>query len=110
MKHDIKKKWVEALRSGDYVQASGQLKNEDAFCCLGVLCDLWIKEEDGSWGYGLDHTVPPGRAMLIGGVVDWSGCAGNPFVDFNSDRRSLAGLNDQGETFETIATLIEEQL
>jgi hypothetical protein len=44
----VKKKWLEALRSGDYKQAQGVLgtvskkTNEPiAYCCLGVLCDIF---------------------------------------------------------------------
>lgn len=37
-------KWVEALRSGKYNQTRGKLKEItltcEAFCCLGVLCDI----------------------------------------------------------------------
>ena len=35
-----KKKWIEALRSGNYKQAEGQLRDNDGFCCIGVACDL----------------------------------------------------------------------
>lgn len=36
---DVKKKWVEALRSGDYRQTVGTMYNPsvDGYCCLGVL-------------------------------------------------------------------------
>lgn len=35
---DIKQKWVDALRSGEYKQGQGYLKTEDGgYCCLGVL-------------------------------------------------------------------------
>lgn len=49
MKIEIKTKWVEALRSGDYAQAKGRLVKVDgegkkAYCCLGVLCDLASQE------------------------------------------------------------------
>ncbi len=32
--------WVEALRSGKYKQGRDHLRTGDAYCCLGVLCDL----------------------------------------------------------------------
>ena len=40
-----KKKWIEALESGDYIQTDGTLKGRDSsgvvkFCCLGVYCDV----------------------------------------------------------------------
>lgn len=45
---------VEALESGDYEQCEGQLRIDDTFCCLGVACEVAIKN-------GLDITVtPPG--------------------------------------------------
>lgn len=54
MNPELKAKWVAALRSGDYKQTKGALKKiiytynrgsfvekeEYAFCCLGVLCDI----------------------------------------------------------------------
>lgn len=42
----IKKLWVDALRSGKYNQCTGTLKTSlepNAFCCLGVLCDIYGK-------------------------------------------------------------------
>ena len=52
--------WADALASGEYEQAKGGLRNEDGFCCLGVLCDLHRKEvadavsdhTEGWAGYG----------------------------------------------------------
>lgn len=41
MKAELKKKWIEALRSGKYKQISGKLcDNDDEFCALGVLCKV----------------------------------------------------------------------
>ena len=40
----IKRIWLEALRGGKYEQTTGVLRSKkDGFCCLGVLCDLYIK-------------------------------------------------------------------
>jgi hypothetical protein len=36
----MKEKWIAALRSGKYQQGHLRLRTGDAFCCLGVLCDL----------------------------------------------------------------------
>lgn len=38
MDKDIKAKWLTALRSGEFKQGNGKLKDGDEFCCLGVLC------------------------------------------------------------------------
>jgi len=34
----LKAKWVKALRSGKFEKTTSQLKDGDAYCCLGVLC------------------------------------------------------------------------
>lgn len=45
-----KEVWLTALRSGEYEQATGYLREGDAFCCLGVACDLYAKATGkGSW-------------------------------------------------------------
>lgn len=51
-------KWVKALRSGKYKQGEGELRNNNHFCCLGVLCDIskagrWLEDPDnfGSFTY-----------------------------------------------------------
>jgi hypothetical protein len=47
----IKDLWVKALRSGEYNQAQESLyvKRENAYCCMGVLCDLYTKETGLQW-------------------------------------------------------------
>ena len=37
-------KWVAALESGEYDQTAGRLRNGDSFCCLGVACELAVKD------------------------------------------------------------------
>lgn len=55
MNKEIKKLWVEALRSGKYKQGTGRLSRVDdngvtRMCCLGVLCDLYTKQTgNGGW-------------------------------------------------------------
>lgn len=45
MKKEIADKWVAALRSGNYKQTTGMLnRNNESFCCLGVLCEIAIKD------------------------------------------------------------------
>ena len=47
MKAELKAKWVEALRSGEYEQGEGALKKGNSYCCLGVLCSLAEREITG---------------------------------------------------------------
>lgn len=36
----LRQRWIKALRSGKYTQTRRTLKDQDGFCCLGVLCDV----------------------------------------------------------------------
>ena len=49
MNHLIKKKWITALKSGDYTQGKEWLRHTDkngnkTHCCLGVLCEVLTQE------------------------------------------------------------------
>lgn len=92
MDQSIKEKWVEALRSGDYEQGTGALrqKNErtgtETFCCLGVLCDIVEDEIDGEWKEWSDVTYE----FIAGPDTKWDHMTEvlpNPVRDY-------AGLND----------------
>lgn len=129
MDSSLKQKWVRALRSGKYKQATGALRNEDGFCCLGVLCDVydpdkWVQpippldedeDDDGKWNYADDGDnymydtteVLPEHITRIAGLT-----AQNPEVPYGIDgeMKSLASINDDGATFHEIADLIETHL
>lgn len=50
MNVEIKEKWLNALKSGEYEKRTGYLRKDNQFCCLGVLCDLYNKETGkGKW-------------------------------------------------------------
>jgi hypothetical protein len=118
MKAEIKQQWLEALRSGKYMQGQGQLvcMDEDSVtghCCLGVLADIAGLQPDrfaceGYLGEGGDNSTDLG-------LGPWE----NPGdAQFNSDdqathttvQRKLAGMNDQGKTFAQIADWIEANI
>lgn len=40
METKLKGLWLDALRSGDYRQTQNTLKDNDGYCCLGVLCHV----------------------------------------------------------------------
>ena len=50
MNKEIKTKWLEALRSGEYEQVQCRLHTNRGYCCLGVLCDIlgvkWEKSDN----------------------------------------------------------------
>ena len=110
MKKAIADKWVEALRNGEYEQTTGKLANAERteHCCLGVLCELAIKE-------GLSMAVRLSVEMayfngedvnLPAEVLDWAGM--ESALGSYPDGRALVVLNDEGKPFEQIANVIEQ--
>ncbi len=60
MKAKYKKKWLAALRSGEYSQAADFLHDGDGgYCCLGVLCDILKDEVKHMDEYLKRYQVPP---------------------------------------------------
>lgn len=114
MNPEIKTRWVAALRSGEYAQTKQALRDENGFCCLGVLCDV-VKDDLGiEW---TDTINKNDSCMLFddaGGFLpssvmryaDLPDC--NPTVESYGD--NLSRLNDFGYTFEEIANAIEVDL
>jgi hypothetical protein len=114
MNPQIKQKWVDALRSGDYQQTKGRLRKEDKFCCLGVLCDLYGKEHNVEWDLVEDedhnyYMFQNHPATLPLPVVEWAG-VGSPNPSIGGISFTLVEFNDNGSTFIEIADLIEEHL
>ena len=111
MKPELKKIWIEAMKSGEYKQASGGLccvrpQGDVGFCCLGVAYDVL---SDGDWS---SRNVD-GKAW---GIQDESGYISYGMPEAKvlnewglsiTDAKTLAKLNDEGWTFEQIADEIE---
>ena len=112
MNQQVKEKWSSSLRSGDYQQTKSYLRREDGFCCLGVLCDLYIKENNEEWNLansGNKYEFQDRAATLPPSVMKWAGLrSSNPYI--GNGTQTLGGLNDTGYTFNEIADLIEEHL
>lgn len=115
MNSEVKQKWITALRSGEYKQGTRCLHNIDnEFCCLGVLCDIYLREHQKSWQlhpskpkYFLtenDAEFASVQTSYLPEVVRiWAG------ID-SYDPLSLSCDNDQGRSFEEIANKIEAKL
>lgn len=94
-KIQVRRAWVEALRSGAYEQTDGELVYEygdrPAHCCLGVLCEVVDPGNAQGWR---GEQMPPHVLEIAAGL-----------------RRpgALADLNDnEGWSFKDIARFIEE--
>lgn len=110
MNPQVKEKWLNALRSGEYQQTQHRLRREGGFCCLGVLCDLYIKENNEEWKIdgGGDYFYEQYKYPPLS-VVEWAGLVSeNPIVC--NGKTDLGYLNDNESTFNEIADLIEEHL
>jgi len=110
MNPEIKAKWVAALRSGVYKQTRENLKDDDGFCCLGVLCKISKTET----GFGIDETLEEtGSDETLGPTVrNWAGLhySFGSEVVINGLLEPLTEHNDNHRTFLEIADAIETQL
>lgn len=108
MDAEIKARWIEALRSGQYEQAQGALRIDDTFCCLGVLCDVagsGNAAAGGRWTATGCYTYQGENeeTILPGGLRFRSGLS----LD---DEIALSHMNDDGVPFKDIADFIEANL
>ena len=133
MKPEIKQKWVSALRSGDYEQGSNWLYSGQGYCCLGVLCDIYAKENKESWQildedgeliteeelsrepHSMDYFFFDDETeFLPESVMKWSGVPYDPSVVIENEegervKEQIVVLNDSGMSFNELADLIEQQ-
>lgn len=119
MKKTVTKKWVKALRSGEYLQGRGYLAQEEngehKFCCLGVLCNIYQEEKGGlkisTSKYNDDiYSYNGNNSTAIDEVMKWSGLKNElgKFKYKNNRTGDLATLNDNGKSFKQIADIIEK--
>lgn len=114
MKPQIKKQWVEALRSGKYKQGRLSLRtSENEYCCLGVLCDLHAQATGGSWELaspnysyqGSPNYAYQGAQCTPDDVVlEWAGLSS---ASFELHRKLANKYEEQGSFFDTINCLMD---
>lgn len=139
MDKTIAKRWVDALRSGEYEQGRNRLAQQTQdgrveYCCLGVLCELAVKDgvippktpydrvlDSGIFAYeGIATAMPPAAIESWAGIPDESDdsryrVSVTPEVATQLEANYLdpeyghfPELNDDlGLTFDEIADLIE---
>lgn len=109
MKKSIMKKWVAALRSGDYVQGRGALRNDfNEFCCLGVLCNLHTQVNPEAVKMNTNPEAYFDETGILPEVVQhWAGMK-NKVGQIKSEQ-ALTIMNDSGDwDFNQIADFIEQ--
>lgn len=105
----VKRKWVKALRSGEYQQGTMRLitdygNGDFRHCCLGVLAwemvPEFLRKPGSGYGYpdinGQTDALPDDLGILFG-------------LDASNQSR-LASMNDNGHSFTVIADWIDANL
>lgn len=113
------KRWIEALRSGEFKQCKGMLSDRRGFCCLGVACKVFdvpgnevsrvldISEEDEEIDcveFEKEVEVAPLTVYTALGLKSHTGKI-DPTIAPIGDCLSVA--NDEGKTFAEIADFCE---
>ncbi len=114
MNKEIKARWVEALRSGNYEQGRYNLRHQNQFCCLGVLCDVvkdevgcnWLPAQDDFSGYRFDEA----DEILPVVVAEYADLQLSPRLKTSQGVVEIANLNDSAEySGVQVADLMEGQ-
>lgn len=100
MNKEIKEQWLKALRSGEYKQTTHTLRDEDGYCCLGVLCDIMAP---GEW---IANTMRHCSDILPLSIAQEAGLSKDPMIG----GICISKLNDNGMGFLEIADIIEREL
>mgnify|MGYP006898466107 CR=1 FL=1 len=109
MDKKLKKRWVAALRSGNYRQARESLIDRSGsrarYCCLGVLCRV----------SGAEFSLYSGCAEFPSGNLTNTGTLGPDILDevglYETDAEVLMEMNDtEKKSFKEIADYIEKNI
>lgn len=116
----VKRKWLAALRSGKYKQGNNFMynKNDNSYCCLGVLCEI-----EGATTKQMDKMELPHDIEMFKELVPTASeltkaqkklAFNNEFFAFSvmykGAMTSLAYMNDDGISFAEIADVIEKKV
>lgn len=120
----VKKKWVKALRSGDFKQTDSGLKLETddgvfGYCCLGVLTELYIedhnlkgKKEVQDLSFRKDNCYPNRTVTNWAGLPRYTATSGiGNLLVFLADINDGIGIDIDGPwDFNQIAHWVQENL
>jgi hypothetical protein len=107
--------WVAELRSGEYAQTTGNLQNDEGFCCLGVACKSALKSGIEVEVYGPEYAIAgniTGSSLLAQTkVLEWLNLKDGNGIFMGatfSGCSTLVDMNDGGDhSFSEIADFIE---
>jgi hypothetical protein len=117
LKPSFKVKWIAALRSGEYARGNGALcqegKSFDKFCCLGIACNILAPgkwEEDSSTKLSIDGETEFPPPSIIEKMFQSHATKFMHHQAIDIAMYELADKNDNGWSFNRIATWIEKNL
>lgn len=111
------RKWVDALRSGEFKQTTGRLRNDAGeYCCLGVACEVAIKDGIDLVPFD-DGYLRPELLGYTGGTMpvavrEWLGLSGDPIIgtgEFGLPLSAISTNDSHGWSFDQIADAIERE-
>ncbi len=98
-------KWIDALRSGEYIQTHGLLQDKDGYCCLGVACKLFIPHDQLEMKMNSNY-ISGGNPADQTNCPEWL-----MYIDRKFNNKTKSGfvtLNDNERfTFDEIADCIQ---
>lgn len=107
------RKWVDALRSGEYEQGRRYLRLGNKCCCLGVGCEVFglerytcenLGDAENKYYYKGYSDVAPSELVSLLALRDRNAkVSGEQVAGFST----LTSANDSGNSFVTIANFIE---
>jgi hypothetical protein len=103
MNPEVKRVWINELRSGRYKQTDGALRRKGSYCCLGVLCDMSKASKWEATPLGWEHKYGGMAGLPPASVREWAELS-------RRAQDELSHLNDCGATFAKIADWIERHL
>lgn len=98
----VKRKWLKALRSGEYTKGTGHLGNKFGYCCLGVLACEMVPE--------FTHTDDVHRVVVDGGRHYLPDDLTLLYGLSREEAGRLADINDVSVDFRRVISYIEENL
>lgn len=112
---EFTEKWLEALRSGKYNQATGVLYSpfKHGYCCLGLAASLCGMKDEELYGHqfiqGSCYSIEEIEKIRKDGYPEELSTM-EFYLPVSSLGGGLAEMNDAGITFEEIADWIEENV
>lgn len=110
MNQEIKQEWIAALLSG-IRQATGKLRRDDGYCCLGVLCEILKDRVGGSWEAPSPNAYSNGSVFTLNneGADSYLPVSVRQLAGLDSGEEvNLALMNDGGKSFKEIAEKVAE--